>query len=209
MRLGILIFLSCLLLGEVRGQTVANDHIFPPAVAAKSFIDFDARGFLMGGKRVFLVSAGMEYARVPRALWQDRLLRLKRAGFNCIEIYTFWNFHEPGEGQFDFSGDHDLEAFLRLVQRMGLYAIVRVGPYYCAEWDNGGYPLWLRFKPGVRVREDNAEFEKYVDRFFDKLLPIVNRQQIHHGGAVVLVQVQPVKSTKTSLFSALACVSAA
>ena len=168
----------------------ANDHIFPAAVRAKRFIDFDAKGFLVGGKRTFLVSAGMEYARVPRAMWRDRLLRLKRAGFNCIEIYTFWNFHEPGEGHFDFSGDHDLEAFLRLVRDMGLYAIVRVGPYYCAEWDNGGYPLWLRFKPGVRVREDNAEFEKYVDRYFDKLLPIVSRQQIHYGGAVVLVQLE-------------------
>jgi beta-galactosidase len=136
----------------------ANDHIFPPAARAKPFIDFDAKGFLVRGERTFLVSAGMEYARVPHELWEDRLLRLKRAGFNCIEIYTFWNFHEPREGQFAFKGDHDLEAFLRLVKRMGLYAIVRVGPYYCAEWDNGGYPLWLRFKPGVRVREDNAEF---------------------------------------------------
>ena len=168
----------------------ANDHIFPAAVAARPFIDFDAKGFLVNGKRSFLVSAGMEYARIPHELWQDRLLRLRRAGFNCIEIYTFWNFHEPQEGKFDFSGDHDLEAFLRLVKKMGLYAIVRVGPYYCAEWDDGGYPLWLRFKPGLRVREDNAVFEKYVDRFFDRLLPIVSREQIHHGGAVILVQLE-------------------
>lgn len=168
----------------------SNDHIFPAAARAKALIDFDARGFLVNGKRTFLVSAGMEYARVPHELWGDRLLRLKRAGFNCVEIYTFWNFHEPREGQFEFSGDHDLEAFLQLMRHMGLYAIVRVGPYYCAEWDNGGYPLWLRFKPGVRVREDNAAFEKYVDRYFDKLFPIVNRQQIHHGGAVILVQLE-------------------
>lgn len=168
----------------------SNDHIFPAAASAKPFINFDAKGFLIGGKRVFLVSAGMEYARVPHELWGDRLLRLKRAGFNCIEIYTIWNFHEPREGHFDFSGDHDLEAFLRLVRKMDLYAIVRVGPYYCAEWDNGGYPLWLRFKPGVRVREDNVAFEQYVDRYFDRLLPIVNRQQIHRGGAVILVQLE-------------------
>ena len=168
----------------------SNDHIFPPAAFAKPFIDFDAKGFLVGGKRTFLVSAGMEYARVPHELWEDRLVRLKRAGFNCIEVYTFWNFHEPKEGMFDFSGDHDLEAFLRLVKRMDLYAIVRVGPYYCAEWDNGGYPLWLRFKPGVHVREDNAEFEKYVDRFFERLFPIVCRNQVHHGGSVILVQLE-------------------
>jgi len=132
----------------------------------------------------------MEYARVPRALWADRLLRLKRAGFNCVEVYTFWNYHEPREGVFDFTGDHDLGAFLRLVKSMGMYAIVRVGPYYCAEWDNGGYPLWLKFKPGVRVREPNAAFETAVGHFFDHLLPIVAANQINHGGAVILVQLE-------------------
>jgi len=168
----------------------SNDHIFPAAAVAKPYIDFDGKGFLLKGKRCFLVSAGMEYARVPHELWRDRLQRLQRAGFNCIETYTFWNFHEPQEGQFDFSGDHDLEAFLRLVGEMGMYAIVRVGPYYCAEWDNGGYPLWLRFKPGVRVREDGRKFLVYVDRFFDRLLPIVCRQQIRFGGPVILVQLE-------------------
>ncbi len=167
-----------------------NDHIFPAAAAARRFIDFDSRGFLVKGQRTFLVSAGMEYARVPRALWADRLLRLKRAGFNCVEVYTFWNFHEPREGVFEFTGDHDLGAFLQLVKAMGLYAIVRVGPYYCAEWDNGGYPLWLRFKPGVRVREPNAAFESAAGQFFDRLLPIVAGNQINRGGAVILVQLE-------------------
>ncbi len=171
-------------------QAGLNDHIFPAATAARRFIDFDSRGFLVKGQRTFLVSAGIEYARVPRGLWADRLLRLKRAGFNCVEIYTFWNFHEPREGVFDFTGDHDLGAFLQLVKTMGMYAIVRVGPYYCAEWDLGGYPLWLKFKPGLRVREPNAVFESAVGRFFDRLLPIVAANQINHGGAVILVQLE-------------------
>ena len=167
-----------------------NDHIFPAAAAARAFIDFDSRGFLINGQRTFLVSAGLEYARIPAALWADRLLRLQRCGFNCVEVYTFWNFHEPREGVFDFSGEHDLDAFLKLVRKMGMYAIVRVGPYYCAEWDNGGYPLWLRFKPGLRVREPNAVFEKEVGLFFDRLLPIVFSNQIHKGGSVIMVQLE-------------------
>jgi beta-galactosidase len=167
-----------------------NDHIFPASAAARSFIDFDSKGFLVNGRRTFLVSAGIEYARVPRALWADRLLRLQRCGFNCVEVYTFWNFHEPTEGIFDFSGDHDLDAFLRLVKQLGLYAIVRVGPYYCAEWDNGGYPLWLRSKPDLRVREHNAPFEKYTVLFFDKLMPIVAANQVNRGGSVILVQLE-------------------
>lgn len=168
----------------------ANDHMFPAAPAAKSAIDYDSKGFLVHGKRTFLVSAGMEYARVPHELWRDRLMRLKRAGFNCVEVYTFWNWHEPEEGKFDFKGDHDLGAFLKLVHEMGMYAICRVGPYYCAEWDNGGYPLWLRFKPGLKVRDANPPFLNAMDRFFEHLMPIVAANQIHRGGAVVLVQLE-------------------
>ncbi len=168
----------------------ANDHIFRAAEAARSAIDFDERGFLIHGRRTFIVSAGMEYARVPHELWRDRLLRLKRAGFNTVEIYTFWNFHEPREGQFDFSGDHDLDAFLRLVRELNMYVIARVGPYYCAEWDQGGYPIWLRFKPDVLVRQPNAAFERYVDRFFDKLIPIIAANQVNRGGSVILVQLE-------------------
>jgi beta-galactosidase len=132
----------------------------------------------------------MEYARVPRELWRDRLLRLKRAGFNCVEMYNFWDWHEPEEGKFDFSGSHDLNAYLKLVKEMGMYAICRVGPYYCAEWTNGGYPLWLRSKPGLVARENNPVFLKYVDRFFDRLIPIVAANQINKGGPVILVQLE-------------------
>lgn len=105
-------------------------------------------------------------------------------------MHTFWNWHEPSEGKFDFAGDHDLNAFLKLVHQMGLYAICRVGPYYCAEWDGGGYPLWLRFKPGLSVREPNLVFENAVDKFFGQLMPIVAANQLNRGGSVILVQLE-------------------
>lgn len=175
---------------SLRLHAQVNDFMFPATQEAKKYIDFDARGFIINGKRTFLVSAGLEYARIPHQLWYDRLLRLKRAGFNCVEIYTFWNFHEPHEGQFKFSGDQDLNAFLKLVKQMGMYAIPRVGPYYCAEWDSGVYPIWLRFKDNMIVRSPDAQFERYMDRFFDKLLPIIANNQINKGGAVVLVQLE-------------------
>ena len=168
----------------------ANDNFFPPQPAAQGTINFDGKGFLINGRRTFIVSAGMEYARVPRELWADRLMRFKRAGFNCTEFYVFWNYHEPRSGQFDFSGNRDLDAYLKLAKSMGLYAIARVGPYCCAEWDSGGYPVWLRFVPDLQVRNDNAPFEKYVARFWRKLLPIVATNQINRGGNVILVQLE-------------------
>ncbi|BDI32717.1 beta-galactosidase [Capsulimonas corticalis] len=180
----------CALALSASAQCRADDGMFPPAPAAKARIDFDGRGFLIDGNRTFIASGSLHYPRVPRALWRDRLLKFKRAGLNTVETYAFWNFHEEQEGQWDFTGDRDINAFLKLVKELGMYAIVRVGPYVCAEWDSGGYPIWLRFKPGVRVREDNPEFEKYMDRWFDKIMPIVAANQIHRGGSVIMVQLE-------------------
>ncbi len=184
------VLLGLLLLGAAVPIAHADDGIFPPAPTAAPFINFDGRGFLVNGKRTFIASGGMEYARVPHQLWRDRLLRMKRAGLNCVEVYTFWNFHEPQKGQFNFTGDGDLDAFLKTVKSLGMYAICRVGPYYCAEWDSGGYPVWLRFEPGVRVRENNPQFLADVDSFWDKLITIVAANQIHRGGSVILVQLE-------------------
>ncbi|MES3019058.1 MAG: beta-galactosidase [Bacteroidota bacterium] len=167
-----------------------NDHIFPPSKEASAFINYDTRGFIINGKKTFIVSAGIEYARVPRELWKDRLLRLKRGGYNCVEVYTFWNYHEAEEGKFNFTGDRDLDAFLKLVKDMNMFAIVRVGPYYCGEWNFGGYPIWLKFKPGLVARKDNEPFLEATDRFFEKLIPIVAQNQIHHGGSVIMVQLE-------------------
>ena len=168
----------------------ANDSFFPPQPAAQRVINFDGKGFLINGDRTFVVSAGMDYARVPRELWADRLTRFQRAGFNCTEFYAFWNYHEPQSGQFDFSGNRDLDAYLKLAKSLGLYAIPRVGPYYCAEWESGGYPVWLRFVPDLQVRTANAPFEQYVSRFWGKLLPIIATNQINRGGNVIFVQLE-------------------
>jgi len=187
---GVVSTMACLLLLGFCQKVYSNDQIFPPRPVAKASVDFDGKGFLIRGKRTFIVSAGIEYARVPRPLWRDRLLRFKRAGFNCIETYVFWNFHEAREGQFEFTGSRDLDAFLKLAGSLGLYAIVRVGPYSCAEWDSGGYPVWLRFKPNLQVRTDNAAFEASVTRWWSALLPVVAKNQIHRGGNVILVQLE-------------------
>ena len=168
----------------------ANDEMYPSAPAAQAVIRVDGQGFTIHGERLYVASGSIHYPRVPRALWRDRLLRLKRAGFNTVETYAFWNFHEPRENEWNFSGDHDIGAFLTTAQELGLYAIVRVGPYVCAEWDSGGYPVWLKFKPPFKVRTNDPAFLAWNDHWYDKILPIVAAHQIHKGGNVILVQLE-------------------
>ena len=186
------LLLTCLVVSPVfaAGFPGSNDNLFPSAPAARPFIDFDGKGFLVQGRRTFIVAGSLHYSRVPRTLWRDRLLRIKRAGYNTVQTYTFWNYHELREGQYDFSGDKDFEAYLKLIHSLGMYAIIRIGPYVNAEWEGGGWPVWLRFKPGLIVREDNAPFLTAMDRWMDHLLPIVAREQITRGGPIIMVQLE-------------------
>lgn len=106
-------------------------------------ISYDGQSFSIDGRRTWLVSGAIHYTRIPRELWRDRIRAAKQAGLNCIETYVFWNAHEPQPGAFDFTGDLDLRAFIEMIGEEGMFAIIRPGPYICAEWDFGGYPAWL------------------------------------------------------------------
>jgi hypothetical protein len=151
-------------------------------------ITYDDGSYLIDGKRVWLVSGSIHYFRVPNELWKDRLLKAKRAGLNCITTYVPWNFHEPAEGQWDFHGDRDVASFIRLAGELGLYVIVRPGPYICSEWDFGGLPSWLTAKSGMSVRTNNAAYMHYFDKYFAQLLPRIADLQVTRNGPIILIQ---------------------
>src|ERR1035437_10980179 len=60
-------------------------------------IRYDANCFTLNGHDTLIASGAFHYPRCPKALWRDRLQKLKLAGFNTIETYVFWNYHEPEE----------------------------------------------------------------------------------------------------------------
>ena len=184
------IILTIVLAAGPLTQGIAEEAMFPPAPDAKSSMDVDGKGFIVEGKRTFLASGSIHYPRVPQELWHDRLLRLRRAGFNTVQTYAFWNYHEPRENELNFTGDRDFEAYLKTAQDVGLYATVRAGPYVCAEWDSGGYPIWAKFKPGVVVRQGNPGYLALQDHWLGEILPKVAAHQINKGGNVILVQLE-------------------
>jgi len=137
---------------------------------------------------VWLVSGSGHYFRVPADLRRDRLLKAKHAGLNCITTYVPWNYHEPVEGQWNFEADRDVAEFVRIADDLGLYVILRPGPYICAEWDFGGLPGWLTTKTGMTLRTNNAAFMHYFDKYFAQLLPRLADQQVTRGGNIILIQ---------------------
>jgi len=168
----------------------ANSEIFPPDPAAQNAINWKDGYFYINGKPTFLTSGEMHYARIPRELWRDRIWRSKQMGFNCMQMYVFWNATEGKENQWDFSDNLDLDAWLTMVQQAGMYAVVRVGPYSCAEWEHGGFPAWLTIKPGITLRDHDPVFESYVDNHLAQVEKIVAKHQINHGGNVLMAQLE-------------------
>ena len=151
-------------------------------------VAYDDRSFLVDGRRIWLVSGSMHYFRIPAELWRDRLLKAKRAGLNCISTPIAWNVHEPVEGQWDTEGQNDVGAFVRLAGELGLYVILRPGPYIGADWDAGGLPAWLSAKSGMMCRSSNAAFTHYYDKYFRKILPPLADLQVTRGGNIILIQ---------------------
>lgn len=49
----------------------------------------------MDGKSFRIYSGSMHYFRIMPEYWEDRLRKLKAAGFNTVETYVCWNMHEP------------------------------------------------------------------------------------------------------------------
>ncbi|WP_103377449.1 beta-galactosidase [Streptomyces noursei] len=146
------------------------------------------RDFEADGRPVRLLSGALHYFRVHEAQWGHRLAMLRAMGLNCVETYVPWNWHEPRPGELrDVTA---LGRFLDAVRAAGLLAIVRPGPYICAEWENGGLPSWLTGALGRRVRTRDAAFLRAVDGWWRALLPQVVARQCDRGGPVVLVQVE-------------------
>jgi len=167
----------------------ANDAIFPALTAASASIGWKNNYFTVNGKPVVINSGEIHYARVPRELWRERLVKMKRAGFNTVSTYVFWNAQEPAPGVFETADNLDLDAWLSEVESVGLYAIVRPGPYNCAEWLAGGIPQWITAK-GMQIRNTAADYLAAADVYYEKFIPIIAKHQIHKGGSVLWVQLE-------------------
>ena len=146
--------------------------------------------FLLDGEPHRIISGALHYARVHPDHWRDRIRKARLMGLNAIETYVMWNFHEPVRGEWDASGPRDLGRFLDLVAEEGMHAIVRPGPYVCAEWHNGGLPTWLTADSSMTLRSSDPAYLEAVTGYLERVNEIIAPRQIDRGGPVILVQIE-------------------
>lgn len=155
-------------------------------------VTYDHRAVVIGGKRRVLISGSIHYPRSTPEMWPDLIQKSKDGGLDVIETYVFWNLHEPVRNQYNFEGRYDLVKFVKLVAEAGLYAHLRIGPYVCAEWNFGGFPLWLHFIPGIQFRTDNEPFKAEMQRFTAKIVDMMKQEKLYasQGGPIILSQIE-------------------
>jgi beta-galactosidase len=105
---------------------------------------FDERGLVIastaGERRLPFYAGAMHYWRVARASWAACLRTMHAQGFTIVESYVPWRVHEPTPGEYEWSGDRDLRAFVAAAGAAGLSVVLRLGPHVNAELTSFGIP---------------------------------------------------------------------
>ncbi|MBV8251437.1 MAG: beta-galactosidase [Chitinophaga sp.] len=169
------------------GSAMSQDTVKTKYFPHPDRIRYDGDCMTIDGKDVFIYSAAFHYFRCPQELWRDRFRKIKEAGFNTVETYIPWNWHERSmpkdisdRSKFNFS---DLKAWLKMAQEeFGLYTIVRPGPFLCAEWSGGGYPRWISLlgpgKGDLWLRSADPEHIKWSVHWIDAVSRAVAGEQL-------------------------------
>lgn len=112
-------------------------------------------GLEIDGVAVPLLAGAVHYWRLDPHDWRAALEAVRGVGCRLVDVYVPWAVHERGPGQLDLGEvepRHDVAAFLRLAQEVGLYAILRPGPHINAELTFFGIPERVVWDPRCQAR---------------------------------------------------------
>ncbi|KAF8036359.1 hypothetical protein BT93_C2161 [Corymbia citriodora subsp. variegata] len=176
----------------IGGRLVLALILLSWAASVSCSVSYDRKAIIIDGKRRILVSGSIHYPRSTPEMWPDLIWKAKQGGLDVIQTYVFWNGHEPSPGQYYFEDRYDLVRFIKLVQQAGLYVHLRIGPYVCAEWNFGGFPVWLKYVPGIAFRTNNKPFEDAMQRFTQKIVNMMKFERLFQsqGGPIILSQIE-------------------
>ncbi|KAJ8763332.1 hypothetical protein K2173_002215 [Erythroxylum novogranatense] len=158
----------------------------------KCDVTYDRKALIINGQRRILFSGSIHYPRSTPEMWEGLIQKAKDGGLDAIDTYVFWNLHEPSPGNYNFEGRNDLVRFIKLAHRAGLYVHLRIGPYICGEWNFGGFPVWLKYVPGISFRTDNEPFKLAMQKFTNRIVQMMKNENMFasQGGPIILSQIE-------------------
>jgi len=143
----------------------------------------------LNDKPFFAICGEAHFSRMNEELWEDEIIKMKLGGLNIIASYIFWIHHEEVRGTYDWSGNKNLNRFIRLCRKHDMYVILRIGPFAHGECRNGGFPDWLYGVP-FDIREDNQEYLDLTREFYAAIYEQACGLLYKDGGPVIGVQLE-------------------
>ncbi|WP_321437460.1 beta-galactosidase [uncultured Bacteroides sp.] len=174
-----------------KGVKVKGDifHLGTAVNPEGSTVTFNSQSMLLNGKPVLPVMGEFHFSRYPEGEWRNELLKMKAGGINVVATYIFWIHHEEVEGKYKWTGQHDLHKFVELCHELGLYVVVRIGPWCHGEVRNGGFPEWM-VNEGFKLRENNPEYLAKLQNWYSHIYDQVKGMMWKDGGPVIGVQLE-------------------
>lgn len=148
----------------------------------------------LGGERfgkeagASIVSAQFDFYRHLPMFWQPILEEIRSVGFSLVSTFVCWDFHEIEPGVFDFIGTTDesrnLDRFLSLCQKLGLFVWLRPGPIIDDEWPTRG-PA----RDVCTLERTDPRFRARATEWLQAVGKVIRGSQVSAGGPVAFVQV--------------------
>jgi beta-galactosidase GanA len=109
----------------------------------------------------------------------------------AFAFYGHWGYHSANNSTLDFTtGAHDINRLFEIAKRVGLYIIVRPGPYVNAEANAGGFPLWLTTGAYGKLRDDDPRYTAAWEPYFSNYSAITSKHLVTNDGNTLVYQIE-------------------
>lgn len=153
-------------------------------------IRVNSRYFTVKGAPILPVMGEIHFSRYPADEWRRELSKMRAGGVQVAATYVFWNHHEEINGEWDFSGNRDLGAFVRVCRDINMPLVLRIGPFAHGECRNGGLPDWIVDDKSMTPRTNDAKYIECVRELYMKIGEQVKGQTFKDGGPIIGVQLE-------------------
>ncbi|PRP78092.1 hypothetical protein PROFUN_11604 [Planoprotostelium fungivorum] len=158
------------------------------STSTSTSVTWDDTTLFINGQRLFIFSGEFHTFRLPvPGLWRDILEKVKAGGLNAVSVYFHWGLISPNDKTLDFDHYRSLESLFQAAREVGVWVIMRPGPYINAETTAGGIPGWVTTIQGD-LRTNATSYYDAWRPYIRKLDELTRPHQVDNNGPVILIQ---------------------
>ena len=153
-------------------------------------VTYNGQCLAIDNRRLWLLGASIDYARITPEEWANRIAAAKQAGFNTIRTCCPWLIHEPRKKKYNFTGRADIRRFIELCSEQKMFVMLQPGPFCGDGYDGGGIPHWVSNESPEGLRCSGGPYLDHASRFLRKMLGTVADLSATKGGPIILVSIE-------------------